>query len=119
MLRQVSSSHQSESKQGATGAGNCLIRVEFLGLVNNVLGKENDEFSIQEGSTIKELLELMAARYGEPFKASVLRSDGHLRPVSAVYINNSNIETLQGLDTPLAGQSKISVVVGVQPDPGG
>lgn len=102
-----------------TGADNCIIRVEFLGLVNNVLGKENDEFSLPEGSTIKELLGIIVARYGEPFKASVLRSDGQLRPVSAIYINNSNIETLQGLDTALTGQNKISVVVGVQPDPGG
>ncbi len=102
-----------------TSVENCIIRVEFLGLVNNVLGKEYDEFPIPEGATIKKLLETIVARYGEPFESSVLRSGGQLRPVSAIYINNTNIGTLQGLDTPITDKNIISVVVGVQPDPGG
>ena len=110
---------QCESSREMTGTDNCIIKVEYLGLVSNVLGRECDEYSIPEGSTIKDLLAMMAARYGEPFKASVLRSDGQLRPVSAIYINNCNIQTLQGLDTPITAQRIISVVVGVQPDPGG
>lgn len=97
----------------------CVVTVEYLGLVNNVLGQQREEYSIPEGATLRDLFLQILARHGEPFKVCALKPDGQLRPVTAVYVDNRHIQTLQGLDTQLTARPKVSVLVGVQPDPGG
>lgn len=97
----------------------CIVRVEYLGLVNNVLGQQHEEYSMPAGATVQDLFQRILARHGEPFKVCALKPDGQLRPVTAVYVDNRHIQTLQGLDTPLTARPKVSVLVGVQPDPGG
>lgn len=95
------------------------VSVEYLGLIQNVLGIEREEYCLPSGSTVGALLQMLLAQHGKPLGDCVFKADGQLRPVVEVYVNNCPVQALKGLETPLAGESKLSVIVGVQPDPGG
>lgn len=97
----------------------CAVRVEYLGLIRNVLECSEEEYSVTPGSTIEYLLERMAQKHGEEVRSLILTSDGYLRPSVQAYLNGDEVRTLQGLDTPIAHKGEITVVVGVSPFPGG
>ncbi len=62
-----------------------------------------------EAGTVRELIQRLDARY--PGIAERLLDDaGNVKRFINVFINDDEIRTLQGLDTPLSGQDKVSIV---------
>ncbi len=96
-----------------------VINVEYLGLIRNVLNCSEEQYSMPLGSTVKALLQRLVERHGEQVGLCILTSEGQLRPMTEIYLDGSEISTRQGLDTPITGEGRVSVVIGVQPFPGG
>jgi len=57
---------------------------------------------------LRDLLELLAARYGESFRRAVFDGD-HLNPQIIILVNGRNVLYLSGLETPLAATDEISI----------
>ncbi len=57
------------------------------------------------GSTMREVLDDLAVRY--PGLGAQLLSDGEIAPFVNVYLDNEDVRTLQGLDTPVGNGSTI------------
>lgn len=95
------------------------VQISYLGLVRNVIGCREEEVDLTPGSTVKELLDRLIEKHGDPFRQSVFRRDGELRSMAIVCVNDCDISQLQGFETRLGSGEKVSVVVGVYPPEGG
>lgn len=95
------------------------IHISYLGLVRNVIGCREETVSAAPGTTIGELLKLLAAKHGDPFQHSVFKKSGELRATAQVCLNDRDISELQGFATQLGKGEQVSIVVGVYPPEGG
>ena len=95
------------------------VRVSYLGLVQNVLGRQEDEVLLRDGASVRELLHLLEEKHGDAFRHTVLSSDDELRSPAAVLVNELYIGELDGLDTTLTSEAEVSIVVVVYPMEGG
>ncbi len=69
-----------------------------------------DKAEVQaEGSTLREVVESLAAQNAE-FKTRLLDDSGELRRFVNVYVNEEDVRFLQKLDTPLKDGDEISIV---------
>ena len=95
------------------------LHVSYLGLVRNVIGRSEEDLDVLSGTTVGQLLSLLSAAHGPPFKQSVLKPSGELRAMAQVCVNDRDIDDLQGLETRLGQGEQVSIVVGVYPPEGG
>lgn len=95
------------------------VHVSYLGLVRNVIGCGEENVEAAPGTTIGELLQLLVAKHGDPFKKSVFQNGGKLRSTAQVCLNDRDIDELQGFSTRLDSDEEVSIVVGVYPPEGG
>lgn len=95
------------------------VHVSYLGLVRNVIGCQEEVVEVSPGATVRELLQRLAEKYGEPFRLSVFKRNGDLRSTALICVNDCDIAQLHGFETKLESGEKISVVVGVYPPEGG
>jgi len=98
---------------------NTQLHISYLGLVRNVIGRSEEEFEVLAGTTIGQLLRLLAAKHGLPFTQSVLKQSGELRATAQVCLDDRDIDELDGFDTRLGDGEQVSIVVGVYPPEGG
>ena len=96
-----------------------LVRVSYLGLVRNVIGCREEEIEVAPGITVRELLARLMEKHGDPFRHSVFKSEGQLRSMALICVNDRDIAQLQGFETKLESGERLSVVVGVYPPEGG
>jgi molybdopterin converting factor small subunit len=95
------------------------LHISYLGLVRNVIGCSEEDLEICAGTTVDQLLRLLADRHGDPFRQSVLKQSGELRATAQVCVDDRDIDELNGFNTPLGKGEQISIVVGVYPPEGG
>ena len=95
------------------------LHISYLGLVRNVIGRSEEDLDVLAGTTVGQLLRLLADKHGDPFKQSVLKQNGDLRGTAQVCVDDRDIDELNGLDTRLGEGEQVSIVVGVYPPDGG
>jgi molybdopterin converting factor small subunit len=95
------------------------VRVSYLGLIRNLLGKREEGVTVPPGAVVRDLLAQLADRHGDPFRKSLFKHTGELRALVQVCVDDRDIDELRGLDTPLERGERVSVVVGVYPPEGG
>jgi len=95
------------------------IHISYLGLVRNVIGCSEETVNAAPGTTIGELLQVLAAKHGGPFQHSVFKNGGELRATAQVCVDDRDIDELNGFDTRLGEDEQVSIVVGVYPPEGG
>jgi len=54
------------------------VKVNYLGVLFPMVGKEDEYIEIQESSTLRDLITLLGLRYGERFSGSLEHADGTL-----------------------------------------
>jgi molybdopterin converting factor small subunit len=47
------------------------VKVQYLGFIKNLIKRSEDEFDLEEGASLSELLNKIAGIYGRPFKKEV------------------------------------------------
>jgi len=78
------------------------VKVQYLGFIKNLINRSEDEFELEEGASLSELLDEIAGVYGKPFKKEVYEPG--LKDVKmgfVVTVNGFLMGQLQGVDTPL------------------
>jgi len=78
------------------------VKVQYLGFIKNLIKRSEDEFELEEGASLSELLNQIAGIYGKAFKKEVYEPG--LRDVKmgfVVTVNGVLMGQLQGVDTPL------------------
>ncbi len=78
--------------------GNITVALKFIGGLSSILDKREDEVTVPEGTTVKQLLDILVQRYGDAFNNRVWTPQGGLRTDCKVFLGQEDISTL-GLDT--------------------
>lgn len=66
------------------------------------------EVSLQ-GSTVGEVMDGLVTRY-PTLRPHLFNGDGQLRPFVNLFLNDSNIRDLQGMDTPLNESDRLMLI---------
>jgi len=90
-----------------------------LGLVRNVIGCREEDIEVLHGSTVGQLLRVLVDKHGLPFQESVFKQSGELRATTQVCVDDCDINELEGFDTRLGSEEKVTILVGVYPPEGG
>ncbi len=89
------------------------VSIRFYGLVRDVVGQSHLEMCLSQGSTVRDLLEALAERYGERFRQRVMDGPGRLNRFVELIVNGRQVDRT-ALDTPLAcGDERQEAVVNV------
>jgi len=78
------------------------VRVQYLGFIKNLIRRSEDEFKLEKGASLSELLNQIAGIYGKAFKKEVYEPG--LKDVKmgfVVTVNGILMGQLQGVDTRL------------------
>ncbi len=67
------------------------------------------EIVVEAVPTLRDLLELLVLRYGQPANDNFLLREGQLHPDVILLVNGRAVEHLQGLDTRLASDDVVSI----------
>lgn len=95
------------------------VKVQYFGLVRNTVGLEEEQITVPEGSCVEDALNVLCERHGEQFRSVILRSNGTLRTLAVVTLNDKNIRDVDGLKTRLESNAELSLSIGVLPIIGG
>ena len=96
-----------------------IIKIRYVGLIENVMGNRQEELHIDTGTTVGELLQLLSQKHGAEFRHSILRNSGELRPSVTIHLGNRDIKELESLNSRLQPDSEITLIITGHPDPGG
>jgi len=85
------------------------VIVEYLGYIKKKLDIEKSEIvHLEDKASVRELLILLANKYGDPFIKSVYDPrDLELKPYHLVSINGLLLNQLNGLNTRLSDNDKV------------
>jgi len=87
-------------------------RVKFYGAIKHIVPDRQAEFEVAEGTTVRELLKVMAANYGEEFAREVLTKGDKLSSHVRLAVEGETVEDPQ-LDRPLFGDEEAPAEVTV------
>jgi len=85
------------------------VHVTFSAALANVKERKLD----MEASTVGEVLNLLATKYGERFKEEIFNSERTPKRFINVYVNGKEIRFLKGLDTTLGSEDDVLILPAV------
>ncbi len=84
------------------------VKVQYLGFIKNLIKKGEDEFELEEGASLSQLLNKIAGIYGKPFQKEVYEPG--LKDVKmgfVITVNGVLIGQLKGMDTQLSNEDSV------------
>ena len=85
------------------------VTVDYLGSIKQILGlKQADQVELKNGTSVRDLLTLLAEKYGEPFKKAVYEPTGlDLKPHHILSVNGLLLNQLDGIETKLKDGDRV------------
>lgn len=78
------------------------VKVQYLGLIKNLIKRSEDEFNVEEGASLSDVLNKIAGLYGKPFEKEVYEPGlGDVKMGFVVTVNGVLIGQLDGVNTQL------------------
>lgn len=87
------------------------IQVLYFGLVRNVVKEAEDRVMISAGTTVRELLEILCQKHGEPLRDALFTVEGTLIANALIVLDGVNIFSASGLDTIVDSQRSLHVLL--------
>ncbi len=75
------------------------VKITFLSLLADLTKIKELDLSINENSTIKEILDSLIIKFGKDFESKILDSPNSLSKYIILGLNGKDIRTLNDLDT--------------------
>jgi len=75
------------------------VKINFLSLLADLTKINELKLSVQDNSTIKEILERLVSKFGKDFESKILDSPDSLSKYIILGLNGKDIRTLENLDT--------------------
>jgi len=92
------------------------IKVTYYGLINAVVGKQEEECHIFAETTVKQLLLSLVNIYGDKFRRKIFSPEMQVLPLVVIQLDGRDID---GLDIKLTDNSEMSITVIPHPVMGG
>jgi MoaD family protein len=88
-----------------------VSKITFHSLFRKITGQKT--IVVNDASTVRDVIEALSVRYGEDFRRKVISPEGDLNKFVAVFLNNSDVRTLEGLPTPVREDDVIAFLPAV------
>ena len=86
------------------------LKITFLSFIARITGEKNADIGITPGTSIDQLLEMLASRYGQEFEESVYNTEDGLNRFVMVMVNGVDMRSFNGLETILEPGSEIQLL---------
>ena len=87
------------------------VKVHYLSLVKSFTKTSQDEFNLEEASTLSVLLNGVAEKYGKPFTREVYDPvKKEMKPTFVTMVNGVLMDQLQGVNTPLKDGDNVIIM---------
>lgn len=86
-------------------------RVHFFGPVRGLVGKKEQVVILEEGATLRRLLEELARSNSPEFRRYLVPEGVTLNPALHVFLNGESLDEIQNLDTFLAAEATLDVML--------
>lgn len=84
------------------------VKVSFLSLLVDIIGKEEITLSVNENLKVKEILENLKLPLGKAFEEKIFDTEGKLSKYIILGLNGKDIRSFKGLDTIIKEGDEIS-----------
>jgi len=86
------------------------VRITFHGALAKITGEKATDV---EASTLKEVISILTAKFGERFEKRIFDETGKLARFVNIYVNGKDIRFLNHLDTELDDEDNVSIIPAV------
>lgn len=86
------------------------VEVKFYAMLRDIAGNKAETVSLLLKSSVRDLLDLLVARYGEEFERYIYDAEKQLRSYLSYMLNGININSLDGFDTMLKEGDVLSLL---------
>jgi len=87
------------------------VKVKFFAIARELAGTPEEELELDDGSTAKELLELVAGKYGESFREFIFDAKTGLPRSNLQFLVGENLlADLDGLQTVLPDGAAFAII---------
>ena len=90
------------------------IQLKLMGPLGRLAGERETRLLVDEGATVRDLLTLLAARYGPEFAAAIFRAPGEVHTHLRAFLDEQDAE----LGDPIAREGRTPAAVAVLIVPG-
>lgn len=89
-----------------------MIRVDvnYFSNVRALTGEPGSTLELPEGSSVHDMLSIVAARYGDELREYLFPDEGGLHPHVVVILNGRGVGVLEGLDTTLNDGDRVAIL---------
>ena len=98
--------------EASTGQEGVTVKVIFTGPFQELAGQDQEIVTLPAGSTLRELLRLLADRHGSEFRDYVFITEEILSQEVLILVDGLNAGGLKGLETRMEGTPSTQVEVG-------
>ncbi len=84
------------------------LKVNFLSLLEDLIGFDSVIIFLDENSTVKDMLEKLTQKFGKKFQRNILNSTNELNKYIILGINGKDIRSLDNLNTAIGENDEIS-----------
>jgi MoaD family protein len=93
-----------------TGASLIRVEVSYFSNVRALIGESGSTLDLPERSSVHDLLNVVAARYGDELREYLLTDEGVLHSHVVVILNGRGVGVLDGLDTILEAGDRVAIL---------
>ena len=86
-------------------------RVRFFGPVRGLVRKKEQVVILEEGATVRRLLDELARSNSSEFQRYVVIEGASLNPALLVFLNGESLDEILNLDTPLPAGARVDVML--------
>ena len=94
-----------------TPADLTTIDVVYFGLVRNVVKVSEETVTLAEGSTVRELVEILCQKHGAALRDAIFTADGTLGSSVMLVLDGTNVLHRDGLETTIGGERAMHVLL--------
>ena len=87
------------------------IQILYFGLVRNVVKEGEDRVRIPAGTTVRDLLEILCQKHGEPLRDALFTVENTLTANTMILLDGTNIFYAKGLDTVIDSEQCLHVLL--------
>ena len=86
------------------------VQVNFFSNVRALTGEPGSTLELPEGSSVHDMLIVVAARYGDELREYLFTDEGGLHSHVVVILNGRGVGVLKGMDTALNDGDRVAIL---------
>jgi len=101
----------SPAPRGGETLEEAKLKVTLVGILRHLAGTGEEDVDLPPAASVRDLLRLLARRHGQAFEDELFEPGGELNRNLRVIAGNTDVEQLDGLDTPLDRAVNVAMVL--------